>query len=112
MNATLGLDFLGLVLSRPQVGSWLEICLRLLEMTGVNTSLFRIVRIAKVIGRVSRLLKLGGSLDGLQIIFDTVIFALPNLFYVAVIILLILFVYGTGMLTQGGQGGPLGLAIA
>ena len=44
------------------VGSWLSLVMRILEMGGVNTAMFRIIQITKVIGRILRLFKLGNAM--------------------------------------------------
>ena len=74
-------------------GSWVDILLRALEMTSVNSAIFRIVRIARIIGRVGRIFKGSQQLKGLQLIFDTFINALPSLVSITALVLLILYVF-------------------
>ena len=104
------------------LGSWADIILRALElMTGVNSAIFRIVRISRVVGRVGRLFKASQQLKGLQvrlssrflhvfflsssrflhstlvfrlqIIFDTFINALPSLLSIGTLLFLILYIF-------------------
>ena len=76
------------------VGSWVDILFRAMQwMTGVNSALFRIVRIARIVGRVARIFKASQQLSGLQIIFDTFINAMPQLFSIMTLILLILYIF-------------------
>ena len=50
-------------------------------------------QVTRVLGRVLRLLRIGNSNNDLQLIFGTFIYALPSLFYVALLLLLIFFVW-------------------
>ena len=47
----------------------------------------------RVLGRVLRLLRIGNTSNDLQLIFGTFIYALPSLFYVALLLLLIFFIW-------------------
>eukprot|EP01048_Picozoa_sp_COSAG05_P012314 COSAG05_NODE_1222_length_5472_cov_7.765033_1_plen_302_part_10 len=58
-------------------GSWLDVLVTMLDIQGFSTSLFRIIRIARVIGRVGRLFKSLKMLSGIDAIVQTFIASLP-----------------------------------
>ena len=78
------------------VGSVLDIMCEYLEVQTFSSSMFRITRIAKVIGRVGRLLKVashGSTTLGIEQILQVFTHSLPSLGYIAVLLLLILFIF-------------------
>lgn len=75
------------------LGSWLDVMVTLLEVQFVSAALFRIVRIARVIGRLGRLFKGLKTLAGIDTIVNTFIGSLPALSYIALFIGLELFIF-------------------
>ena len=74
-------------------GSWLDLLVTLMDLQFVNASLFRIIRIARVIGRIGRLFKGLKLLAGIDAITNTFLGALPALSYIALFIALEIFVF-------------------
>jgi Ca2+-binding EF-hand superfamily protein len=75
------------------LGSWLDLLVTLFDIQFINASLFRIIRIARVIGRIGRLFKGLKLLSGIDAIVNTFISALPALSYIALFIALEIFVF-------------------
>ena len=75
------------------IGSWVDILATLVDASAFNTTIFRIIRITRVIGRVGRLFEVLRFLQGIDVIIDTFIGALPNLFYIASFIGLEIFTF-------------------
>lgn len=75
------------------LGSWLDVMVTLLEVQFVSAALFRIIRIARVIGRLGRLFKGLKTLAGIDTIVNTFIQALPALSYITLFIALEIFIF-------------------
>eukprot|EP01043_Picozoa_sp_COSAG02_P013627 COSAG02_NODE_549_length_20461_cov_11.385866_2_plen_1201_part_00 len=78
------------------VGSWLDILFTVMGVEAFSSSLFRIVRISRVIGRVGRLFELMGdnkSTLGLEEVMECLYQALPQLAYIGILVGLILFIF-------------------
>ena len=75
------------------MGSWLDLIVTLLDIKFINASLFRIIRIARVIGRIGRLFKGLKMLSGIDAITNTFISSLPALSYITLFIGLEIFVF-------------------
>ena len=60
-------------------GSWLSILLKALEYSGVNTAMFRIVQVTRVIGRVMRIFRIGNRDSELQVNSTRYLLVLLNL---------------------------------
>jgi Ca2+-binding EF-hand superfamily protein len=79
------------------IGSWMDLIFTYFEIDLFSSSMFRIVRVSRVIGRIGRLLKLLGdskSTLGLEEIMLCLYNVLPQLAYIAILVGLILFIFG------------------
>lgn len=74
-------------------GSWLDVFVTLLEVQFVNAALFRIIRVARVIGRLGRLFRGLKILSGIDTIVNTFISSLPALSYITLFIALEVFIF-------------------
>ena len=93
-------------------GSWLDFCLFVFDVTFVNTSVLRTMRILVVIGRAGRTMKAWKSIESLQQIFDTALMALPQVLHITILILLIIFTFavvGMNMLGRVALQGVYGM---
>ena len=78
------------------LGSLADVALTYLDIQLFSSSMFRIVRIAKVLGRVGRLLKVASGKSttlGIEQILQVFTHSLPNLAYIAVLLGMILFIF-------------------
>jgi hypothetical protein len=83
-------------------GSWVDIILQTFGIAMANTASLRIVRILVVIGRAARTMHVGSSVESLQLIFDTVLLALPQVMHIAILVLMIIFIFSViGMKVLG-----------
>ena len=86
------------------VTSWVDLALRVStwgeDMDPVG---FRLIRIIRVVGRISRIFKASRKFKSTEILIDTFISALGGLIYVTVLITLILFVFGVIGMNQFGK---------
>ena len=96
-------------------GSWADLIMTHFDYELFSSSLFRIVRISRVLGRVGRIFKLLGdskSTLGLDEIMECLYQALPQLGHIAVLVTLILFIFAVlgmnlfGRVAQTGCIGP------
>ena len=96
-------------------GSWADLIFTWLGIDLFSSSLFRIIRISRVIGRIGRVFKLLGdntSTLGLDEIMECLYQVLPQLGYIGILVGLILFIFAVlamnlfGNLAQTGCIGP------
>ena len=96
-------------------GSWADLIFTWLGISLFSSSLFRIIRISRVIGRIGRVFKLLGdskSTLGLDEVMECLYQALPQLGYIGILVGLILFIFAVlamnlfGNLAQTGCIGP------
>ena len=85
------------------VGSWLDVIVTLLQIQFVSAALFRIIRIARVIGRLGRLFKGLKILSGIDAITNTFISSLPALSYIALFIALEIFIFAVIAMNLFGE---------
>ena len=97
------------------VGSWADLVFTWLGVELFSSSLFRIIRISRVIGRIGRIFKLLGdskSTLGLDEVMVCLYQALPQLAYIGILVSLILFIFAVlamnlmGRLEHTGCIGP------
>ena len=74
-------------------GSWLDVVVTFFAVDFVSASLFRIVRLARVVGRVGRLFKGLRILTGIDAIMKTFLSSLPALSYITLFIVLEIFCF-------------------
>jgi hypothetical protein len=96
-------------------GSWADLLFTWLGVELFSSSLFRIIRVSRVIGRIGRLFKLLGdskSTLGLDEVMECLYQALPQLAYIGILVGLILFIFAVlgmnlmGTLAHTGCIGP------
>ena len=78
------------------VGSWFDLLFTWLDVDAFSSSLFRIIRISRVIGRIGRAFKVlsdSKSTLGLDEIMECLYQALPQLAYIGILVGLILFIF-------------------
>lgn len=97
------------------VGSWADLIFTWLGVELFSSSLFRIIRVSRVIGRIGRIFKLLGdskSTLGLDEVMECLYQALPQLAYIGILVGLILFIFAVlamnlmGRLEHTGCIGP------
>jgi hypothetical protein len=77
------------------VASWLDIVVRVNSWDDdISPTPFRLLRVVRVAGRISRVFKLSKRFEPLRIIFDTFTSALPAMGYVTLLITVVLYVFG------------------
>jgi Ca2+-binding EF-hand superfamily protein len=96
-------------------GSWADLLFTWLGIELFSSSLFRIIRVSRVIGRIGRIFKLLGdskSTLGLDEVMECLYQALPQLAYIGILVGLILFIFAVlgmnlfGNLAHTGCIGP------
>jgi Ca2+-binding EF-hand superfamily protein len=78
------------------LGAWADVLCTVLGLNLFSSSLFRIIRVSRVIGRLGRMLKLVGDAKatlGLEEIFACLYQSLPQLGYIAILISLALYIF-------------------
>lgn len=85
------------------LGSWLDVIVTLLEIQFVSAALFRIIRIARVIGRLGRLFRGLKILSGIDAIVNTFIGSLPALSYITLFIALEIFIFAVIAMNMFGR---------
>lgn len=84
--------------------SWLDIFVRNHEWgDGTDPTAFRLIRIARVVGRISRVFKASRVLPESAILVDTFVTSLGGMFYVTMLITLILFCFGVVAMNLFGR---------
>ena len=77
------------------IASWLEVIVRVFSLEDhMPPTPFRLLRVARVVGRIGRIFKLSKRLESLKIVFDTFTEALPPMGYVVLLIALVLYIFG------------------
>ena len=79
------------------IGSWLDLLFTWLGVSLFSSSIFRVVRVTRIIGRIGRMLKIlsdSSSTLGLDEIFMCLYQTLPQLGYIGILVGLILFIFG------------------
>ena len=88
------------------VGSWADLVSTWLGVELFSSSVFRIIRISRVIGRIGRIFKLLGdskSTLGLDEVMVCLYQALPQLAYIGILVSLILFIFAVLAMNLMGQ---------
>jgi Ca2+-binding EF-hand superfamily protein len=84
--------------------SWVEFVLEMTKFGDkLEPSTFRMLRIARVVGRVSRLFKFSKKLESLKMIMDTFTDAMPGMGYVVFFVCIVLYMFGVLGMNLFGQ---------
>jgi hypothetical protein len=84
----------------------------ILQVKSFSSSVFRLFRIGRVLGRVARMFRVIKEVQSLNQIFQTLVESLPALFYMGILVLLIIFIFSIlgmhifGRLKHGDVIGP------
>ena len=85
------------------LGSAVDIGVLLSGYDGIDTAAFRALRIARLVARALRTVRLVKSVAGLRTIFHTLFQSLPTIMNVTILLALIMFVYGVIAMTVFGE---------
>ena len=76
------------------MGSLIDILISdILQVDAISGAVFRLFRVGRVLGRVARMFRVAKNVKALNQIYQTLIESLPALFYMAILVLLIMFIY-------------------